>query len=162
MRRLFMVLVLGVPAALAQSVPPGLQQCVAEADDARRLACFDAEMARLASLPPAPAVAPAAPAAAPAATPEQIFGARGELAREVRPPAERALRQLDAHVAALARRAAGELVVTLDNGQVWRALSALDDPRLEVGDTVTIKPGSMGSYFLTGPKERAVKVKRVK
>lgn len=174
MRRYLVLSVLGTSVALAQGVPPELQQCVAEADDARRLACFDAGMARLASARPAPApaagaaaVAPApasAPAPAPvaASTPEQVFGARGELAREVRPPEERSLRQLDAHVAALARRTRGELVVTLDNGQVWQLLSPLDDPRLAVGEAVTIKPGSMGSYFLSGPAGRAAKAKRIK
>jgi len=164
MERFLVLLILGTPAALAQAVPPDLQQCVAEADDARRLACFDAGVARLAGVPPATA-APAAPAPAPAATtatPEQIFGARGELAREVRPPAERALRQLNGHVAGLSKRTRGEIVVTLDNGQVWQLLSPLDDPRLEVGDAVTIKPGSMGSYFISGPAGRAAKAKRIK
>lgn len=54
----------GVPAgALAQNVPAGLHACAAEADSARRLACYDREMARL-SQPPAAPVRPASPAAA--------------------------------------------------------------------------------------------------
>lgn len=51
-------------AALAQSVPAGLRACAAEADSARRLACYDREMARL-SQPPAAPVQPASPDAAP-------------------------------------------------------------------------------------------------
>lgn len=40
-------------AAWAQDVPAGLRACTAESDSARRLACYDREMARLAT-PPAP------------------------------------------------------------------------------------------------------------
>jgi hypothetical protein len=52
----------GAPAGvLAQNVPAGLRACAAVSDSARRLACYDREMARLS--------APAAPPAAEQATP---------------------------------------------------------------------------------------------
>lgn len=47
---------------LAQNVPAGLRACTAESDSARRLACYDREMARLTAPPPSAAAA-AAPAA---------------------------------------------------------------------------------------------------
>lgn len=49
---------------LAQSVPAGLRACTAESDSARRLACYDREMARLTAPPPSAAAAAAPPAQA--------------------------------------------------------------------------------------------------
>lgn len=144
-----------VPAAGQEAAPPSLQKCVAERDDARRLACFDAEMERLAALPPR-----AAPA-----TPEEKFGARGDLKRDIEveeKPAEAKLEKLEGTVAAVAARAGGELVVTLDNGQVWQQLATGESFRLKVDDKATLKPGVMGSYFLVSPYGRSMKVKRIK
>lgn len=141
-----------VPAAEGDGVPPALRQCVAERDDMRRLACFDAEMARLAQLPSPP-------------TPEQKFGARGELARDMdrkATPDEPPLERLTATAAQIVTLAGGELRVTLDNGQVWQQLATGERFRLKVGDQVTIKPGVLGSYFLEGPYRRSMKVKRLK
>ncbi len=142
-------------AAQGEAVSPALGKCVAERDDARRLACFDAEMARLASRPPAP----------PPPTPEEKFGARGNVARKIEQreqPQEPRLEKLEGTVSAIATRAGGGLVVTLDNGQVWQQLATGEGFRLKVGDQVTLKPGVLGSYFLEGPYGRSMKVKRVK
>ncbi|MGE0580530.1 MAG: hypothetical protein AB7P31_00140 [Steroidobacteraceae bacterium] len=138
-----------------EAATPALKQCVAERDDARRLACFDAEMARLEAQPPA----------APLPTAEEKFGARGDLKRDIEQPAqssERELDRLDGTVEAIALRPGGGLIVTLDNGQVWQQLATGERFRLEVGDKVTLKPGVLGSYFLVGPRNRSTKVKRIK
>jgi hypothetical protein len=60
----------------------------------------------------------------------------------------------------IAHRPHGELVFTLDNGQVWQQLLA-GESRIEVGNTVTVKPGAMGSFFLYSPYGLATRVKRV-
>lgn len=176
----FLSLAIVTTAAFAQTVPAGLGKCVAEKVDARRLECFDAEMARLAGQPVAPkpaavaAAAPvvavavaSAPASAPAAGPtaEEKFGARGDLAREINeqdPASEAQLEGLQASVTEISQRQYGALVVTLDNGQVWQQLTTSQSIRLKVGDTVTIKPGALGSFSLSGPLRGEIKVKRVK
>lgn len=173
----FLAFALAVTAAMAQGVPSGLEKCVAEKVDARRLACFDAEMARLNgqgahSGPVAAAttmaaasspVAASAPVAAPTAA--EKFGARGDLAREIEgtDPAHGAgVGALEATVTGIDRRAHGELVVTLDNGQVWQQLTMSQSIRLKVGDPITVKPGALGSYSLSGPQRGSIKVKRIK
>jgi hypothetical protein len=138
-----------------EAVPSALKKCAAESDSARRLACFDAEMARLAALPPA----------APPPTPEEKFGARGDLRRDIEQQGragEAPLRKLEATVAAIATRPGGGLVVTLDNGQVWQQLVAGEGFRLKAGEKVTLEPGALGSYFLVGSHGRSTKVKRIK
>ena len=143
------------PAAERESVPAALQKCVAEKDDARRLICFDAEMARLAALPPP----------APPPTPEEKFGARGDLKRDIEQPgkvAEPTLEKLEGKVESVATRPGGGLLVTLDNGQVWQQLATGESLQLKAGDSVTLKPGVFGSYSLVGARNRSIKVKRIK
>lgn len=71
----------GIPAAaFAQSAPAALRACAAEADSAKRLACYDREMARLQAAPQQAAGAAkpdlaATPAAAPAPTPNATSAA---------------------------------------------------------------------------------------
>jgi hypothetical protein len=55
-------------------------------------------------------------------------------------------------------RGAGEFVITLDNGQVWTQYTVEGKPRIAVGDRVTIRPGWLGSYILSGPTEWITKV----
>ena len=117
------------PAAL----PSGLLQCRSEADDARRLACFDREIAR------------AAPSA------EERFGYRGEVARESvdrEKAAATALGRLQAKVTSLSAAPGGDWVATLDNGQVWAQVPTGTRFNLRVGDAVTITPGALGSFLL--------------
>lgn len=143
------------PATGADAAPAALEKCVAERDDTRRLACFDAAMARLATLPPA----------APPPTQEEKFGARGDLRRDIERqerPHEAPLDKLEGTVSAIAARADGTLVVTLDNQQVWQQLTGGEGFRLKAGDKVTLKPGVLGSYFLVSPYGRSTKVKRLK
>ena len=63
------------PQAIGQGLPPSLRACMAERDDARRLACFDREAAQLG--PQSAATAPATATPEPL-TAEQRFGFRGE------------------------------------------------------------------------------------
>jgi hypothetical protein len=143
----------------AEVLPPSLRTCMSEQDDARRLSCFDRESARLAhgsaaatsqpqaAMPTAPAaVTPAATtavtlAAAPAA--EEGFGYRGSTAAEPTGP-----EQMTAKLTEVSTLPRGELVLTLDNGQVWIQKSADRPMRLKAGDEVTIKRASLGSYLL--------------
>lgn len=162
------------PQAISQGLTPGLRACMAERDDARRLACFDRETAQLGQPSPdtATSAAPAsARATAPAsATPEpltaeQRFGFRGEVAREAiaeKKAAVPQLERLESTVTAVARRGSIDWIVTLENGQQWAQVSTGTPYTIRVGDAVTINPGALGSFLLTGPSGRATRVRRAR
>jgi hypothetical protein len=129
--------------------------CTREQDDSRRLACFDR-----ASAPKA--VAPKA--AAPQVDATQTFGVDGsELARSREDDSSRAEgppKRISGTVTAIDKRPHGELVITLDNGQVWAQKEAGAYFPLKVGDPVAIIAGTLGSFKLIASK-RATAVTRV-
>ena len=91
-------------------------------------------------------------AAATAQSAEDKFGYRGNIARaehDKKEAAEREFEQLTAKVAELSTLPHGELQLTLDNGQVWQQKPGDRSMRVKVGDEVTIKRGSLGSFLLT-------------
>jgi hypothetical protein len=142
-----------------------LLACADKADDAARLRCFDAVVADLRKTPNVPPVAAAAieavkaPASAPqAASPQDRFGARGDLD----PERHRQLSELAGKVTALGTKPHGELIVTLDNGQVWAEIATGSKVKLKTGDTVKIERGSLGSFVLIAPNGRSSKVSRVR
>jgi hypothetical protein len=156
-------------AGAAQSTSDALVACASETDDARRLRCFDAVVADLPRAPAAPAAAVAAtpgapPPAAPPPTPasslsrEEKFGARGDLDPEKREK----LKEITGTVTEVGTRPHGEIVVTLDNGQVWAERSASLKIKVKVGDTVRIESGALGSFVLIAPNGRSSKVARVR
>jgi hypothetical protein len=176
-------------AAAADTLPPSLRACMQETDAARRLACFDRESALLtaesaqvarqidpaparpaatAPAPTAPVVSAAGPAAAAATTqlPEDKFGYRGNMARadhDQKRAEEQQSDQLTAKITELATLARGELLLTLDNGQMWQQKTADRALRVKVGDQVTIKRATLGSFLLTAEGNKgAMRVSRVK
>jgi glucose/arabinose dehydrogenase len=134
--------------------------CASEKDDARRLACFDAAAARVQT---APANSPPAIAAAPLSQ-EEKFGLRGELKQEKaqKLPELQELEQLQAQVAKVTTKPHGELVVTLENGQVWTEIQTNSGARVKAGDRVAIKSGALGSFLLVAPNGRSTRVTRVR
>lgn len=127
--------------------------CTIEHDDARRLACFDRAAAPNATLH----------VAAPKVDAAQTFGVQGsELARnrDDKPQAASQPKRISATVTAIEKRARGELVVTLDNGQVWAQKEVGSYFPLKVGDPVAILAGTLGSFRLLCGK-RATAVTRV-
>ncbi len=178
-------------APAAEALPPTLRVCMSESDAARRLACFDRESARLVkdnaptarksdprvAAPAATAAVPAAtaPAAAtpaPAATapasssPQDKFGYRGNIARaEIDKQSEQERSQaevLSAKVTELSTLAHGEVLLTLDNGQVWQQKRGDRGMRIKVGDDVTIRRATLGSFLLTAKAKGSMRVSRVK
>ncbi len=158
-----------LPARAAQSTSDALVACAGETDDARRLRCFDAVVADLRRAPAAPAAAVAATASAPqpAAPPqtpalsvsrEDRFGARGDLDPERR----EGLKEITGKVTEVGARPHGQIVVTLDNGQVWAERSASSKIKVKVGDTVRVESGALGSFVLIAPNGRSSKVARVR
>jgi biotin carboxyl carrier protein len=158
-----------LPAGAARSTSDALVACASETDDARRLRCFDAVVADLRSTPAAAAAAVAAtpsapqpaappPTPAPSVSREEKFGARGGLDPERREE----LKEITGKVTEVGVRPHGEVVVTLDNGQVWAERSASSKIKVKVGDTVRIESGALGSFVLIAANGRSSKVARVR
>jgi hypothetical protein len=130
------------PALADDDLSARIAACTREQDDARRLACFDR-------------------AAAPAAAVDNTFGVHGsELARNREaddPKRDTAPQRLTAKIAAIEKRARGELVFTLDNGQVWAQQEVGAYLPIDIGDPVTILAGTLGSHrLLVGSRATAV------
>lgn len=113
----------------------------------------------IASVPPAFAVDDLASRIA-ACTREQDDTLRLACFDRAAEPQGPAPKRMSATVTAIDKRPRGELVVTLDNGQVWAQKSADRYFPLEVGDPVEILAGSLGSFRLIAGS-RATAVTRV-
>jgi hypothetical protein len=126
------------PARAQDELSKRIAACTREQDDTRRLACFDR-----------------------AADSAQAFGVPGsELARNraaEEPKQDATPKRLTAKVAGIEKRARGELVFTLDNGQVWAQTEMGPYFPVNVGDEVTILAGTLGSHrLLVGSRATAV------
>ena len=157
----------------AQTLTERLRACASEKNEARRLACYDRETARdgegasakSAETPAAPATVagPAQPAEEARVEPaKEKFGYRGSIARkeiDERAAADPGVDRLEATVTELSTRPLGQLVLTLDNGQVWAQKTA-DSAPIKVGDRVVIKKASFGSFLLVAPNKRTTRVTR--
>ena len=146
------LLLVVAPAALAadDDLAQRIAACTREQDDVRRLACFDRAAAPKTATPKVDAT--------------ETFGVHGsELARnrdDGKPEAEGPPKRISAKVTAIEKRARGELVVTLDNGQVWAQKDVGAYFPLKVGDPVAILAGTLGSFRLIAGN-RATAVTRV-
>ncbi len=163
----FAMMSVASPAGAADDADAALRACRAETDDARRLACYDREMDRIAGEPAATAAAPPAPPAAPLAvrTAEERFGREGAITRKEADRQEQESRELgvlQATVMEIWTRSDGLMVFTLDNGQVWTQNRPDSFFRLKAGDTVKIQPAALNSFLLSGPSKRSTRVSRLK
>ena len=169
---------LAVSAAFAQSVPPSVAACTSEKDSLARLVCFDREVAkytqpaaRVAPTPAAPAVTPP-PAAAVAATPPPAaspgsdeFGVSGELARKRETAKNGGVaspKEMRAAITKISSKPYGELVLALDNGQVWEQIEASSTFIIKAGDGVVIKQAKFGSFLLTADSGATTRVRRTR
>ena len=139
------------PALASEDLSRRVAACTREQDDARRLACFDR-------------------AAEPVADSKKVdtthdFGVQGsELARnrdDDDTNQDSTPKRISATVTGIEKRARGELVVTLDNGQVWAQKEAGPYYPVKVGDAVSIVAGTLGSHKLV-VASRATAVTRVR
>ena len=144
-----------VPAAAQEAPTSGMRACFGEQDASRRLACYDAEVGRLIKGDRV------AEAADPGQGAEQ-FGVDGALLQKrlkagTQPPEPH---QLTERVAAVTHRPNGEVVVRLANNQIWEQTEDGPDLRIEIGDSVKIDRGMLGSYWLSAHSSVAIKVRR--
>jgi hypothetical protein len=132
---------LAAPAALEDA----LQICAQEKDDSRRLSCYDRETQNLAH------------------TRDNSFGLTAEQERKSQPTEahDRASSQtLSSVVSAVSKRPDGRLIITLANGQTWVQGEAWEVFHLSVGDAVTIKHGTLGSFQLSTSSGLSTRVSR--
>jgi hypothetical protein len=135
------------PALGGESVIDRVRACATEADEAKRLVCYDSAIGRSKS------------------GQNDDLGVTGELLRHKEQqagipaaPAE----DLTGKVVAIANRGSGKFVVTLDNGQVW-AQQEVPDFTLQVGAVITVRRGVLGALYMVSPSGHAqVRVQRVK
>jgi hypothetical protein len=136
------------PALGGESVIDRMRTCATEADEAKRLACYDLQIGRSKS------------------EQNNDLGVTGELLHnkqkqagiKAAPPAD----DMTGKVVAIANRGSGKFVVTLDNGQVWAQQEA-PDFTLQAGDVITIRRGVLGALWMVSPSGRdQIRVQRVK
>ncbi|HMH29768.1 MAG TPA: hypothetical protein VK580_14375 [Steroidobacteraceae bacterium] len=173
----------GAPAK-DTDVRNALAPCIDISSSADRLACYDklagrvsapkalaaspaatspSVASRAATSPEAAAPAPAASVAAapaPAAAPtEEDFG-RSKVRKAASSGAPPEIKSITAKVAAFGRSPNHRTQVTLDNGQIWEYQDD-PDPLLSIGDSVTIKRATLGSFILLTPTKLSHRVSRV-
>jgi hypothetical protein len=164
-----------VGSALAEEHPSELRQalnaCSTVKDPAERLACFDklavgsavaaaprtpvAPGTPVSTVAPVAAVSPAAQARAPE-SPED-FGLSGVQ----KAPRREQIQAITAEVVVMGHGANGRVQLGLSNGQSWELEDAAD-ALLAVGNSVTIRRASLGSFLMTTPKKVTHRVRRVK
>jgi hypothetical protein len=66
-----------------------------------------------------------------------------------------------AKVVRMVPRPHAELAFVLDNGQTWEQIETLDSLNIRLQDTVTIKPGILGAFFLSTPRSQTIRVHRI-
>ena len=158
--------------------PNGLTQCSSISNTAERLACYD-KLAGRATSPKAPPSSPAAatPAAAPvsaapaAATPVPArastpndFGlnkVQKDRANDAAPNSPAEIKSITARVTGFRKGPSGRPRVLLDNGQEWE-YEEDGDYLLAIGDSVTIRRASLGSFLLATPAKIVHRVRRIR
>jgi hypothetical protein len=154
-------------AAAAWGAPT--DDCRARSDDVQRLACYDQLFPRRPSQTQAATARPGAPQPgavqeSPKATPDPEFGLNEAQRRaaEGHPERAKAGESISAIVTDLRTTAAGDFVVTLDNGQVWRQIESDSWSAPHKGDRVSIRRGLLGSFLLITADHLTRRVSRVK
>lgn len=166
--------------AAADLLPPGILACASEQDVMVRLACYDREVAALVASPPAPVMKPSSVAKLPPEAPQAVLApvaASAPVPVEVASAAaapkaaaedkggfgfDRGVENITAKVVNIRKRPYGELVIYLDNNQVWEQDHVDRRFKVSIGETVTIKKGSFAGYRLSGDSNRSIQVTRRK
>lgn len=135
----------------AENLPEGFRKCSTYEDRDARLDCFDAQVARWSD-----------PSPASNATAEQSFGVTGSALAQQQAKQSTQPSEITARVTAIATQPRGELVLTLENGQIWRQTQSGSKFNVRVADPVTIKAGALNSYLMVAVSGRTTKVTRIK
>lgn len=146
-------------AVMAQAgLPPEFVSCSRIPKNGERLACYDRAVEYLTQPSGRQAAAP---------TPEASFGLQATVPQ---PPAAAAkdgasddeVTSITARITEISSDREGKKRITLDNGQTWRELTKSSYTSLNVGDEVTINRAALGSFMMSIPNGRPIRVRRAK
>ena len=165
--------------ALTQETSDPMEQCFSVSDSTARLACFDKEMRRrhaAASVPAPPALASAPASAsasrtaatltpAPSKAADDTIGLDGRqliLKRKAENIPTAAPQPMVVMLTRLTQRPGHQYYFELDNGQVWESTDTQPDLFLAPHETVTIRSGVMGAFFLKTQEGNSIRVHRLR
>lgn len=168
---IFALLQLAPTLAQAETLAEAMEKCRVVSNSLNRLVCYDQLAQRANNLEdsdlqefyaqrpvgaPPTARAPQQPRGAQPPKPESTFGLEAQIQREK----SDTLPEITAVVGKVEKAPKGKLIITLDDGQVWRQTDT-ETLRLKSGDTVVISRGMIGAFYLkkTSGKKR-IRVKR--
>jgi len=144
---LLSALLIIIAVRAAAELPESLRECQGQRDDVARLACYDREVARQAALD------------------AKSFGLSGEqkgkLEQSAGSPKPRPA-VVSGVVAGLKAQPDGRTLITLADGAVWIQGEAYEPIALRPGDTITVKPGLLGSFYLYPPSGPPTRVRRLR
>ena len=166
-------------AGAATVSPAELAQCAGISAAGARLDCYDALAHRVgdgaatvatpspsrAAAPVSHAAAPAtaatapAPAQAPNANDPQNFGLSLHQMQKAGSKAPAGPKSVAALITGMSTGATGHARIMLDNNQTWDVLD--DDGLLGVGNAITIRKASLGSFLMYAPSHHTYRVHRV-
>jgi hypothetical protein len=166
---LLLLLGYGATTALAQAPPDPLEACSQVSDSAARLACFDREIQRRHAkaagtrMPANAAPAPAAPAVRkPGDDTVGLDGKQLSIRRKEEGIAPAAPTLIVAGLTQLQLRPGHQYYFELDNGQVWESVDNQGQLLLGAHDTVAIRSGLLGAFFLKTPDGTSIRVHRLR
>jgi hypothetical protein len=152
--------------ALASSTAPATASTAAPrppAPAAGQTSASAGTPASTSTLAPSAAASGTAASASSAASEVDAFGMTAQLQRkESGATAPPPLNKLTAHIAAVSQTPRGEFIVTLDNGQVWEETETVSHLPLRTGDSITIKRGMLGSFYMSSEQVLGLRVRRVR
>ena len=149
--------------AVAQESTDPMEVCYRMSDADLRHACFDQEMQRRHSAAAngaansAPRSAPVGPADTVGLDGRQLIIKRKELG--IQPEV---VKPMVAAIARLRPRPGHLYYFELDNGQVWESTDSESDLFLGPHETVLIRPGVLGAFFLKTAEGRSIRVHRLR
>lgn len=166
--------------ALTEDSLDPMEKCFSVSDSVARLACFDGEMrqrhaqaqsksaATVATPPPAPAP-PASPAVSVTtvrkSAADDTVGLDGRqlmLKRKAENIPSDAPQPMVVKLIRLTQRPGHQYYFELENGQLWESTDATADLFLGPHETVTIRPGIMGAFFLRTREGNSIRVHRLR
>ena len=141
------------PAAQAQversALPQEIIDCAGESDVMLRLSCYDRKVAEFRNkLVSTPAAIAAAPVRAKNSIDNFGFDAPMD--------------EMTSNVSRIRERPYGELIIYLENGQIWEQKHRDSRFRLKSGESVTISKSAVAGYRLSGNSNNSIQVERLK
>jgi hypothetical protein len=152
--------------AVAQQSADPMEACFQMTDPAARFTCYDHEMQRRhAAVAPASIPGTTSLTTATQAPIDDTIGLDGKqlsLKRKEEGLTPEPVQPIVAALAALKQRPGHMYYFELDNGQVWESTDTVPELFLGPHETVRIRPGVLGAFFLKTQEGNSIRVHRVR